>query len=825
MREENFTCNFYDPRFVLPGTVPQYTPDRAFQPVHIRLEFDVDMKDKIVHGKCTTKLRSFANGPLVFNAVGMKIKSVKADGRRLKYKYDGEKIEIAIDKIKYGEETDVTIDYSLVKPTTGVYFIQPDRKYPKKPQQVWTHSESQDARSWYPCVDAPDAKATTEMLITVPKDFYALSNGSLIEVRTGRSKKTFHWKMTMPHSTYLVMFAVGRFSEVRDRWKNVDVLYYCEKGREADIKRSFGKTPRMIDFFSNKIGVSYPYEKYAQVAVEDFIFGGMEHTTATTQTNTVLCDEIAAAEIIDSPVSLAAHELAHQWFGDLLTCKDWAHAWLNESFATYFEALYMQHEYGEDMFRWEMYRNAQAYFDEDLNRYRRPIVSNLYADPGDIFDRHLYQKGGAVLHMIHAILGDDLWWKSINHYVKNFFNASVETADLITSIRLATGVNMGKFFDQWIFKAGHPEYVVKYSWNERRKEASLRVVQMQKTGDETPLVAMPVNIVFETRGGVKKFRETVDGKQHMFVYKFPAEPTNVWFDPENVILKKLTMNKKRFMFYRDLKNSNVMLRIFAAQAIAATASEDDMKVLEGALSDEKFWGAQIEMALAIGSVRTEAAFGILENALSSVKHNRAKRAIIDALGGFRNEKIIPLMKHYLHVKNSYLVPAEALRAMGRTKNPAATQMILDGLKRDSWSDIIRMHAVVALSALGTEKAVGELKRATEYGHPHRVRMVAARELGVVGKNRGDVVELMINLTHDNFPLLQNAAVDALGDLGDEAALPRLREIVDGRFDSRVKRGAVEAIRKIQPWMDSDLKTSDLNTKIADLQKQLAAKKK
>ena len=550
--------NGIDNRFVLPGTKPYYGPDKEFKTEHIKLEFSFDMNKRIVYAKSETHIRAIKDLDLLtFDAVNMKIQSVyiiEGKKRKVKYRYDGEKLNILPGKkMKLGMHCIVSINYRLVDPTIGVYFIK------RKDMQVWTHAEAEDARYWFPCYDSPNEKATTEMILNVPKDFVGLSNGRLMGIREIGNKRIFHWKMSHPHSTYLVMFAVGKFSVVEDKWQDVPVLYYCEKGREEDIKRAFGKTPKMIDFFSKKTGIKYPYEKYAQVAVWDFVYGGMEHTTITTQTDTVLFDKRAENEGPYVSDSLAAHELAHQWFGDLVTCKNWSDAWLNESFATYFDALFVEYDLGYDEFNYEMYRNLLSYIDEDTLRYRRPIVTNMFKYPSDIFDRHLYQKGSLILHMLRCQLGDELWWKVLNHYLKKFSHRTAETTDFITCVEEISGKNMRKFFDQWIYKEGHPELKAIYSWN--GKELSIRISQEQKND----LFSFPLEIEVTTRHGKQLFKEKIDGKQHLFKYKLKSKPVMIRIDPEWKILKKMDFHRSLDMLIHQLKNDgNPLGRIDAA---------------------------------------------------------------------------------------------------------------------------------------------------------------------------------------------------------------------------------------------------------------------
>ncbi len=784
---DKFICAGQYARFALTEK-PKYADDMSFKTKHIKLILDVDIKSKTIKGECISKIVLFENKKdLVFNAVGMKILSVKIDGKKVDFKYDGKEIIINSDK----KETEISISYSITNPKRGVFF---------KDDQVWTHSEPQDARMWYPCLDMPENKSPFELIITVDKDYFALSNGDLVNINHIGPKKTFHWNFNYPNSSYLNMFAVGRFIEVKDKWSDVDVLYYCEKGREEDIKRSFGKTPLMLDFFSKKIGVKYPFKKYAQVAITKFSFGGMEHTTATSNTDNALQDEISNKETPYYPIMLASHELAHQWFGDLLTCKNWNHAWLNEGFASYFELLFSEHLKGKDDFLYEKYKDDQAYFEEDKTRYRRPIVTNLFMYPEDLFDRHLYQKGSAVLHMLRNILTDEVWWKVIHHYVKNNIGKNVETEDFINSIREVTGRNMKKFFDQWIYSAGHPELKVVYFWD--GKEANVRVAQMQS--EDSPLFDFEVELEFDGQ----RFKETVNSKQHLFKFKLKAEPKKFVFDPDEIILKKIEVIKPKNMWIKQLQESeNVIARIKSSQEIAKTCSNDDTNLIKNAFLKESFWGARAEYAAALGTIQTQYSYGALNKLFKNEKDNRVKRCIIESIGNFRKKESVSLMKKIIKSKDSYILPAEAFRSIGKTKDSSVIKILKTGLKIKSWNDIVRSASLESISLLNSIESIKILKEALDKKHSQNSRISAVKCLASIGKGKPEIVDVLIGLREDESELVQIASISGLGELGDERAVDKLKELAKGDYDCRVKRLALESIKKIQPW-NENLKDED-----------------
>jgi aminopeptidase N len=812
-------CIFYnsapDARFA--GTAPkaQYVQDRNFRTMHVRLQLDIDAEKKSVNGECITTFRSL-NGKdsLVMDAVDFAVISVKdGKGKEMKNTYDGKKLTVTT-RVNPDDIITVAVKYKLVEPKLGIYFTGPDKFYPNRPVQIWSHSETEDARYWFPVQDLPDEKTTSETIITVPAAFTVVSNGVLLKAAEKAKRKTFHWKMSKPHSPYLINFCAGEFDEVKDSWKGIPVTYYCEKGRSEDIKRAFGKTPQIIDFFSKKTGVKYPYEKYAQIAVTDFLFGGMEHTTSTTMTDIYLHDEKAHEEVQNMSDGLCAHELAHQWFGDLVTCRDWSHGWLNESFATYFDALFAQHDKGEEYFLYRMDEDAKEYFAEDKDKWRRPIVTNLFRRSGDLFDRHLYEKGACVLRMLHNMLGDELWWKAINNYLQKNRDRSVETLDLIKAVEETTGHSVKKFFDQWVFGAGHPEFKVLYHWS--GSEAVLRISQNQT---DNTVFEVNMTVEFTTKNGVKKFTELLDQKEKQLVYKLDSEPLMLRVDPDNVILKKMeTIKPKKMWLYQLQFDPNPVGRVEAAKEIAKeNATEKDAEILGKAMLNDKFWAVQAEIAILLGHIRNKKAVEYMKKGLE-MRHPLARRAAVAAIGSVKDASIAKDLKPLLDDKNSYLVPAEVCRTLGKTKDPSIEPIIQSMLNKEAWFDCIRAGAVEGLAHLHGEEAVELLLKYSKPGHFSRTRMMAIRHLPIYGKGRKEVLDTLIELTKDKFALVQLVAASALGDMQDERAVPVLEELIKDGHESRLQRIAEDAIKKIYPWLDTDMETYRNSKKLEEKNK-------
>ncbi len=795
-----------DSRFVLKGTRPAYAPSRAFDTEHIKLELSVNMARETLDGRATTTLRALRrqNQELVFDAIGFKILSVRMDGKAAAYTYENGRLSLPLkSSISVGKRIQVQIDYRVVRPILGFFFIKPDKHYPKRPRQAWTQGEDEYARYWFPCFDAPNERTTTEVIAAVPRGYVAVSNGRLLRTTHNSRWKTstYHWKQEIPHATYLVTLTVGKFSLIKDKWRDIPVQYYCEKGREAEALRAFSKTPKMLEFFSKSIGVKYPYPKYAQIAAHDFIFGGMENTSATTQTEYALLDERSALDYTSD--ELVAHELAHQWFGDYLTCKDWSHAWLNESFATYFDALFKRHDKGEDEFLYMIRRNSQEYFHEDRERYRRSIVTGTFRRPSDLFDRHLYEKGSVILFMLHRILGEELFWKAIGTYVRDNRAQTVETVDLINAIEKATGYNMRRFFDQWVFGPGHPEYTINSWWDERKKEISLRVVQSHGQGNGVGLFTVETEFLFATKRGERREKVAIDDKAHLFKFKLDAEPDMVLFDPDHRVLKKVSFPKPEAWLLRQLnKDKNVLGRIEAAHELSRRNFPAVLEALKRSLLNDPFWGVRVEAAHAIGNLNTDEAATALLHCLDVADHPKVRRAIYEALRNAKRRGVADDIEKRFRKEPSYFVEAEGVRVLTALRHPRAKTVIEETLKKESWNDVLRQAAVEAMAISRSENWIPTLLSYTKPGHHQRLRMAALRSLMSFRPASETVKNRLLELASDGFLLMQTAAVRALQELGDERAVPTLKKLTTGDRDGRLKRLAEEAINKITKGFES-----------------------
>jgi len=818
--------------FAFPGTSRKYARDRVVDVRHVRLELTVDPARREIEGVARHTVAAIANGcdHVVFDAVELTIDGVTdAAGRTLHFEHvDGALTVRFSHHLKAGEEQTVSVAYHGA-PRRGIYFIGPDEAYPKKPLQVWTQGQDEDARAWFPCFDYPNEKATTEMVVTVPSKYVTLSNGALVKKSDGATKgtTTWHWKMAIPHVTYLVTLVVGEFDEVKLPGEGVPLTALVPKGQAAQALACLGRTDEMVRVFSERFGVAYPYEKYAQAVVADFIFGGMENTTATTLTEYALYDERAALDY--DADDLVAHELAHQWWGDLVTCRDWSHAWLNEGFATWCEGLFREHHLGVDEATMHVLQAAKRYLAEDGGEYRRPIVSKDYEEPIDVFDRHLYEKGGWVLRMLRAELGEDGFWASIRGYARANQGKTVVTDDLRRAIEEATGRNVEGFLDQWIFGAGHPDFKASWTWDEATKIAAVRLEQTQ-TGDAHTASAFQGFMVVEVASGkvVERRRFAVKERVQTFQFRFASRPDTVRFDPDAHWLATWNLDVGLDAHRKALAGDpTIACRIRAAAALGKDGGAATIAALTKALHKDAFWGVSAECASALGEIRTPAARDALLAAAKDVAHPKARRAVVAALGAFRFDTTVAKALTGILAKGdaSLFVEGEAAEALGRTRAPGARESLEKALAtKDSWAETIRAACVRGLGALASEEALPTLFARLQWGQHARVRTAAAMALAFVGSRigmRDAVRERLEERIDDRDFRVQMAAIAALRTLGDERAVPALRRGADQATDGRVKRACRGAARRLEQRGERTTETARLSDAVESLRRDVA----
>ncbi len=820
--------------FAVPGAEPHYAPDLPFRSEHITLDVAVDPKAKTLKGSVTHRVRVISPGQkrIKLDQIGLKIHETLLSGKPTKHSIDGHTLWIELStEAPVGESIEFTVNYSLTNSRRGLYFTGPDKDYPNKPYQVWSQGQDEDSRYWFPTFDYPNQKATSEIIATVPKGFTAVSNGALLSKKDEGTSTRFHYRLGTPHVTYLISLAVAEFAAWEDKGPNgLPIQYFVAPGREEDGKRAFSNTPKMIEVFEKKTGVKYPYEKYSQIAVQDFIFGGMENTSATTQTDLTLHDARAHIDFSSDP--LVSHELAHQWFGDLLTCRDWSHGWLNEGFATFMERVWIENYTGEgggvEEAKYYAFQDWKEYLEDDQSHYRRPIVCNTYIEPIDLFDTHLYQKGGLVLNLIRQILGEDLFWKSINLYVTRHRGQNVETLDLIRAIEDATGKNLRRVFDQWIFSAGYPEFELTYSWHDDTKMAEFVIEQKQICGQAsvtvdgalTPLFQLPAVLEMTLEGG-KKITQKIEicsAKERLFL-SMPSKPLMARFDALNSIPKTTKFPRpKEMLLYQLANDPDCMARIEAIQELTKIADPEIIEVIGKAIVEDKFWGVQVEAAKALSDIRSEKAKELLIRGLKT-KSPKGRKAVVAALGSYKDADVGTALKPLAEKDESYYVEGEATAAFGTAKGRSVhplTNSEIDEVEKflilqtakNSYRDLIRGGAyrgIVELPGIGRgerPKALDALMAASRKGSPLDARTQSIVALGRIaktasGSERAKIISHLNVLADEDHFRIRMALLSSLAQAEAPEASAILYKIYSNDLDGRVKRTALSVLGELR----------------------------
>jgi aminopeptidase N len=557
--------------------------------VHTKLDLQFDYVKRYAYGKewLTLKPHAYPTDSLRLDAKGMDIKTVAlvngSSMQPLKYTYaDEQNLRVSLGKemppsavytiyIEYTAKPDEAKvkGSAAISEAKGLYFINPDSAVAGKPVQIWTQGETEGSSVWFPTIDRPNQKTTSEISLTVPAKYVTLSNGALISQKpAGAGLRTDTWKMEQPHAPYLFMLAVGDFRITKDSWRGKEVSYYLEPQYADQARAIFGKTPQMLEFFSQRLGVVYPWNKYAQVVARDYVAGAMENTTAS------LFGEQAqgtARELLDWEYAGVereiAHEIFHHWFGDYVTAESWSNLTMNESFANFCEVIWAEHAYGPDAGAAQANLSLRKYLRTPDN-YTKPLVRFQYADKEDMFDGVTYQKGGSILNMLRSYLGEEVFFRGLQRYLTQNAFGTGEPHQLRLALEEVSGQDLNWFFNQWYYGAGNPVVTIDYQWDATRKRQAVIVRQTQAGG----LFTLPLNVDVYTGGRAQRYPATLRHAVDTLYFPALAKPelvnvdaakVQVWQKQDNKSLAEYAYQQRHAPHYLDRREA-----INAAQAKA-----------------------------------------------------------------------------------------------------------------------------------------------------------------------------------------------------------------------------------------------------------------
>ncbi len=784
--------------------IEQQAPNREFHMVNLDLNLHFNLDKKEVLGVATEKIVPLREdySTVHLDAADMKIYKVAFDNADVPFKYDGKTLSIELGKDFGLKDTLVySITYSTI-PSRGIFFVLPDSAYPERTPQLWSQSESEDAHYWYPCHDYPDDFGTSTITATVPQKWVVVSNG-LLKKETSDKKdktKTFTWVENKPHVVYLNSIVAGEFSILKDKWDDVPIYYYVLPKYAKNAKENFSHTPDILKYFSEVTGHHYEWEKLSLSTVSNFTEGGMENVSAITLTDNTLHSLDAEPQIRST--DLVSHETAHQWFGDLLTCRSWAHAWLNEGFATFFEALYGRHAFGNDHFNFEMTKDHNQVINADKFE-RRPTVWDGYKSPDDIFGVYIYPRGASILNMMREMLGDDLFFKAIKYYVKKFQFHNVDTHDFTDAVREATGENLDWFYNEWLYKGGHPVYDVSYTYDGNNHKLNLNVDQTQKVDSLTPVYKMPVNIYIVTADQKITKKIWVDSLKNSYSFDLNEKPLMVNFDEGHSILAEINFKKSPDELSYQLKNDpDVSGRVWAAKQLSMLKTKDVTPALIESAKQDKFWGVRETSVSALGNFNSSEA----KNALIAATKDKDARVdveAIDQLGKFKNDNNISgLLKKEFNDKKNYFIRAAAITSMAAVDSLDAIPYIDRGLKIDSHQEAIRTAALQALMKVDPKKGFIEAQKCFQYGQPDALRIRALVSLAMSKENKEESLKIIRKSINDSYWLIRLIAVGELGRLGDQSDIAALDNVAKSATNNYIVRAAQRSIKLIEAKKDN-----------------------
>ncbi len=789
---------------------------------HVKLRLTVDPTKKRMEGVATLDLRASKAGLRVLQlkaAKSIKVLSVTSNKRKLFFAHKAPRLVIHLKGLQLEQGSPFTIDvrYKVCEPTLGAYFVGPDHANPHKPWQLYTQSEPYEGHHWFPGYHEPDDKATSETVLRVPPGFTAISNGRLIEEKADGQWQTFHWRQQVPHSTYLISVMVGRYQRVVIRSKHpVPMAYYTHKRDAAEAGRSFTQTSAMMFMFEKLTGMRYPFSKYDQVLVDDYKWGGMEHSSATTLSARTVHDERAALDM--SSEGLVAHELAHQWFGDALTCRSYSHLWLNEGFATYLAHLWQARRHGVDRMRIGLDRSKGGYMGAEDKR-ALPVVRLKYKKAISLFDRRSYGKGAWVLHMLQHVLGHDVFWKGIRRYTKRHWLKTVVTANLRQAMEEVSGQRLDWFFKQWVLQPGYPKFRVGRRYV--AGELMLTVEQTQQ-GKQIPVFRTPIDIAVRVNGKRVTRRFELSQRKEVLRWPLAARPEYVRFNDGGWVLCRVEFKKSlKELILQATTDACVLGRLRALERMHAHRSRlDAQEALGRVLSGDSSFALRQKAAEILIAAGGQLSLSLLRQAAED-SSSKVRAAVVKGLRKFSGPESEAVLRRRLCADRSYWVVAESLKSLVGLRVKDAGKLLTEYGQLPSHGHLYPRTALQCRAELGGAADLKVVFAAIASGASQAVRREAVGLLPRFVNNHGDLVrKKLLALIGSAQVQLRRQAAGVMGRLADPATLEALKQAAKTDSDQQVRRAAKKAVDRINKELK---KAGDLATQQVELKKQLQRK--
>jgi aminopeptidase N len=794
---------------------------RTYHVRHLKLDFIIDAANHGARGTVTHYLTPLQDGlaDVVLDAgANLKIDGCRIDGAEAPFKHDGELLTITpAAPLTAHKEAAVEVRYEMppggrgggANGAGGFTWIDPRPNDPARKPGFWTQGETDTNHKWVPCYDYPNDKCTSETHTTVPDNWTVIGNGAELPASMDSAKhtKTYNWVMKQPHSTYLLSLAGGEMDVQKSQWAGVPLYYAVPQGMGSLIPATFGHTPDMLGFFSKRFGYKYPWPKYAQTCAFDFP-GGMENVSATTLgvPDRVLIDERSNHRGADSLIS---HELGHQWFGDLVTCSDWGDVWLNEGFATFCEMLYTEHLEGKDAYEQDRMGALGGYLFE-IRRYKRPLSTNLYTT-GDVMfgSGQTYSRGGLTLHMLRRELGDRVFFGGLSRYLKEHAYQPVTTADLIRSLSESAGRDLTPWFDQWVFKPGHPIVDWSWSYDAAGKYTVLHLKQTQDTSEGTPIYSIPLRVALLLPAGspakspVMETTVALDKAEQDVRIPGSVKPDSVLIDPEHdLLMETKTAGPADSELAAQLRYApSYQERLRAARRLVAGDKEKDPAALQMLANDLTTETSDIAAAgiLNLLAAAKQDSMRPLFRAQAASRQPGRRAAALSALAALpKNPADIALLRQVAASDTEpYTLVETALRGLAAEDLAGNVDVFRHQIDSHSVRDRLAIAVVGLLADAKVEAGVPVLLKAAEPDRSATLRRNAIRAIGTLAPNSPEVhAALLAALKSEGQTFVQSAAIDELKARKDAAALDALRDTAANAKDSYVRSSAGDAVTQL-----------------------------
>jgi Aminopeptidase N len=764
-----------------------YPPDLELEPVHLDITLRVDLHHQTACGTVTTTVLARRTGvnELVLSAVQFdNVEAQDSEGQPIHFRYDGERLTARWEEpFSAGETRRLAISYRVVKPAAGLYFSQPTTLYPDQPWFAATDHETERARYWLPSIDLPNVRTTLEFHLRAGSNFTILANGRLLDEQDhGDGTKTAHWRLDQRCPSYLVCFAIGDFIQADDGdFNGISIAYFASRRfSEADLMRTFGRTRQILKWMTDKLGMPFPFPKYYQFALPDF-GGAMENISLVSWDDRFVLDETLAREWSWLVDQINVHEMAHSYFGDAVVCRDYAHAWLKESWATYMEQCWLEDNRGEDEKLYDFYCKAMAYFAEADKHYTRPLVTREFKSSWQMYDRHLYPGGACRLHTLRCELSDEVFWAGVSDYLKRYSGKVVETDDFRRVLEEHSGRSLVHFFEQWFFTPAYLALKVSFSYEEKRKEGSFQVEQTQVDEEKgKPVFVVATEVGWIIDGEAHRHPVTLKHRQQTITVPMRKAPDHVRFDPSCKLLHKLNFNPGDTLLRHQLKEApDVIGRILAAHELAKTGKRGNIQAIVDAYKEERFFGVRQQFAKALGNAGAECAIEGLVKLIETEQDPMVQESVLRAAGKYRDPRIREAVIQRLELGLPYRAAQAALEALGAQRQDAPWDRLVEAAGREEFSGFVQSGALRALAATRRSEAIPLLMEHVPYGMlPSRTRPAAVAALADIGSvqekpQREPILEKLLDLLRDPAPSVRKAAAQGLKTLRAAQAVSAL----------------------------------------------------